>query len=401
VTNPTDHQAPPTEGQEGEDAGYFGPEDVWYAEVPPGYRPPPPPRPPGVVAARILGALGAIAVAAFLVTWAAPRLADLAAGDPPEADLVAAGVPVAFTVPQGSTAAGVGALLEEAGILADGGDFERFVLVGGVADELKAGDYDLVGGMTVEAIADLIVAGPPAVDVFQLTVIEGLRIEEMLESLASQTDYEVEDFAAPLLDGTITSPYLPEELPEGTPPLTAWEGLLFPSTYEFRADASPERILSRLNDEMISRMSEVDWSELEAAGFTPYEGLVIASLIEEEAKLDEDRPLISSVIHNRLAEEMALQIDATVIYALGENPGRVLDEHLEVDSPWNTYRNPGLPPTPIAGVRGASLQAAAHPEDTEFLYYVLIDEEGRHGFSTTLEEHQEKVEQAQADGILP
>ncbi|MET0831638.1 MAG: endolytic transglycosylase MltG, partial [Acidimicrobiia bacterium] len=87
--------------------------------------------------------------------------------------------------------------------------------------------------------------------------------------------------------------------------------------------------------------------------------------------------------------------------APGDTPGRDLDEHRVIHPPCNPHHTPGLPPTPMAGVRGASLLAAAHPEDTEFLYYVLIDEEGRHGFSTTLEEHQEKVEQARADGILP
>ena len=127
----------------------------------------------------------------------------------------------------------------------------------------------------------------------------------------------------------------------------------------------------------------------------------LASLIEAEAKVEEDRPLISSVIHNRLADDQLLQIDATVIYALGENPGRVLERDLEIDSPWNTYLYAGLPPTPIAGVRSASLEAAAAPADTNFFYYVLVSEDGSHGFSETLEEHNEKVAQAREDGVLP
>jgi len=404
VTVPPDHQVGSSDPGSGtasdDDYGYYDRDEVWYAEAPQGYRPPPPASRPGVIAAKILAALAAIGLAALAITWAAPKLADLAAGDRTD-NLVAAGAPVEFTVPAGATARAIGNLLEDAGLLADGGSFERFVTVGGVADELKAGDYSLVGGMGVEAIADLIVAGPPAVDVYRLTVIEGLRIEEMLESLADQSDHGVDDFTAPLLDGTVTSPFLPDELPEGTPPLTAWEGLLFPATYEFVIDATPAQIVQRLNEEMIARMRAVDWSELEAKGYTPYQGLIIASMIEKEAKLDEDRPLISSVIDNRLDIGMALQIDATVIYALGENPGRVLFEHLEIDSPWNTYRYPGLPPTPIGGVRAASLDAAAHPEQTDFLYYVLIDLEGRHGFSTSLEEHHAKVAQARADGVLP
>lgn len=373
---------------------------VWYGEVAPDYRPPPPRSSLGVIAAKVLAALVLIGLAALAITWAAPRLADLAAADP-AANLVAAGEPVEFTVPAGATARSIGGLLEEAGLVVDGGSFERFVSVGGVADELKAGDYDLVGGMSTEAIVDIIVTGPPAVDVFRITVIEGLRIEEMLESLANQTDHSADDFAAPLLDGSVTSPFLPAELPEDIPPIVAWEGLLFPATYEFEVDATPAMIVQRLNEEMIARMRAVDWSGLEARGFTPYQGLIIASLIEKEARLDEDRPLIASVIANRLDAGMLLQIDATVIYALGENPGRVLFEDLEIDSPWNTYQNLGLPPTPIGGVRAASLAAAANPEQTDFFYYVLVDLDGSHGFSTTLEDHQAKVAQARADGVLP
>ncbi len=351
-------------------------------------------------ALKVAAVLVIIAAAAGAMAYAAPRLAERVAG--PQTDqTIPAGDQVTVVVPAGSTARNIGAILQDAGVVADGGSFERFVQVGGVADELKAGQYTFVGGMSTEAIVAILVEGPPPVDVFRVTVIEGLRIEEMLESLAEQTGYTVDELAEPLLDGTITSPYLPDELPEGADPITAWEGLLFPSTYEYRVDAPARNIVGRLANEMTRRVRAVDWTELEAADLTPYDGIVVASLIEKEAKLDEDRSVISSVIHNRLNEDMLLQVDATVIYALGENPGRVLDEHLEIDSPWNTYRYPGLPPTPIGGVRAASLEAAAHPDESDYLYYVLIDADGKHGFSETLEEHNRKVAQAREDGILP
>lgn len=360
----------------------------------------PEPTPWPVRIAKVVAVLIAIGIIAGAGAYVAPRLAERIAADV-TASTIAPGQEVVLTVPLGSTAGDIGRLLESSGLIVDGGSFERTVRIQGVAEQLKAGSYTMVGGMSTNAIISQLVVGPPAPDTFRLTVIEGLRIEEMLESIADQTDYTFDELAAPLLDGTVTSPFLPEELPPDVPPLTAWEGLLFPATYDFVVDAPPESILSRLANELNARMSSVDWSEVEDAGLTPYEGLIIASLIEKEAKLDEDRPLISSVIHNRLGDGIALQIDATVIYALGENPGRVLFSDLEIDSPWNTYRYTGLPPTPIGGVRDLSLQAAANPANTDFYYYVLIDEEGRHGFSETLEEHNEKVAQAREDGILP
>jgi UPF0755 protein len=125
-------------------------------------------------------------------------------------------------------------------------------------------------------------------------------------------------------------------------------------------------------------------------------------MIEREAALDDERPIIASVIFNRLELGMLLQIDATVVYALGGLPegGLTLDD-LEIDSPYNTYRRPGLPPTPIAGVRAASLQAVAEPEETDYLYYVLISEDGSHAFTADFDEFLELQEQARRDGIIP
>jgi UPF0755 protein len=369
-------------------------QDHYYVE---GDRVPPP---WGLRILKFFAVIGVIVIVGFVGAAMAERLADTVAAEP-TSSTIPAGQEVALTVPLGSTASDIGTLLASAGLISDGATFERTVRIQGVAEQLKAGSYTLAGGMSTNEIISELIAGPPAPDTFRLTVIEGLRIEEMLQSIADQTDYTFDELAAPLLDGTITSPYLPEEIPAGAPELTAWEGLLFPATYDFVADASPASILGRLVRELNARMDAVDWTALEDEGFTPYEGLIIASLIEKEAKLEEDRPLISSVIHNRLADDIALQIDATVIYALGENPGRVLERDLEIDSPWNTYRISGLPPTPIGGVRSASLEAAADPAETDFFYYVLVDEDGSHGFSETLEEHNEKVAQAREDGVLP
>ena len=167
------------------------------------------------------------------------------------------------------------------------------------------------------------------------------------------------------------------------------------------SEATPDVILQRLADTLAARIASQDWGALADLGLTPYDGLVIASLIEKEAKLDDERPVISSVIYNRLVTNQRLQIDATIIYALGKNPGQLLLSDLEVDSPYNTYLNDGLPPTPISGVRVLSLEAASIPDQTEFFFYVLVDLDGTHGFSATQEEHNAKKEEARANGVIP
>lgn len=346
---------------------------------------------------------GGVVVLVLLIAVFGARLArDLAARFPAEVESVAPGAvgEVSFTIPAGVSARTIGDILEESGLIEDGDEFELEVRRLGVADELKAGDYTLEGGTLSEMIA-AVVAGPAASNVISLRVIEGLTIDEMLESIADQTVHTRAELEEALLGGEVKSVLLPESAPPDHPEITRWEGLLAPDTYEFREDATPEQILSRLADTLASRVDDQDWTLLEAAGLTPYQGLIIASLIEREAKLAEDRPLIASVIKNRLDAGIGLQIDATVLYALGENRAQLLTDDLEVDSPYNTYLVPGLPPTPIAGVRLASLEAAAAPADTAFYYYVLVDSSGKHGFSETLEEHNRKKQEAKDAGVIP
>jgi UPF0755 protein len=341
-----------------------------------------------------------VVVGFFAITALAKKLASGISNDSTATVAIEEGREVDFQVQSGATAKGIAAALFEAGIITDAGDFEDAVNAAGAGGQLKAGDYQLVTGTDYDTLIGILVAGPETMPVYSVTVIEGLTIDEMLASLAKQTGYTTTELAAPLINGTISSPYLPDKAPAGYPELTRWEGLLAPDTYEFREDASPADIVGQLVDTLTRRVSETDWSTIEDLGLDPYDGLVIASLVEKEAKLDEERPTIASVITNRLREGMALQIDATIIYALGENKGEVTNADLEVDSPYNTYKNVGLPPTPIGGVRPASIDAAAHPADTNYFYYVLINKDGTHGFSETLEEHNRKKQAAKDAGVL-
>jgi UPF0755 protein len=193
--------------------------------------------------------------------------------------------------------------------------------------------------------------------------------------------------------GAVRSKYEPPEV-------TSLEGLLYPDTYFVSKDETDQQILTRLVSAFDQKADTIGLSGPNAAGMTPYQTVVAASLIEREAKLDEDRPLISAVIHNRLAAGMPLQIDATVCFAKGGCNAAPTAADLALDSPYNTYKVAGLPPTPISNVTLKSLQAAQNPAPVPYLYYVLSDKNGKHKFATTPEEHNRNVEEARQKGLL-
>ncbi|MCP4967890.1 MAG: endolytic transglycosylase MltG, partial [bacterium] len=252
-----------------------------------------------------------------LLTSIARNLASGISNESTGTILIEEGLEVEVDIAAGSSASAIAAALVEEGVIGDPADFESAVRSQGVADQLKAGEYLLVTGTDTDDLIDILVEGPEPADVYRVTVIEGLGIEEILESLSVQTGYTRTQLEAPLTNGTIDSPYLPKEAPEGYDEIIRWEGLLAPDTYEFRREAGPAEILGAMVDTLATRLSSMDWSVIEEMGLDEYDGLIIASLIEKEVKLDEERPVVASVITNRLEAGIALQIDATIIYALG------------------------------------------------------------------------------------
>ena len=359
----------------------------------------PPPRRWWVMLLKLIGVL---AIIWFVFVYGQRLAENLAVAVTPEPTVLAIepGIEVTVVIPSGATARSIAAQLEAEGVVEDGDTFESAIRQLGAAGSLKAGTYEIVTGTSHTDLVSQLTIGPPAVETFRLTIIEGLSVEQMLSALGRQTPYSLVDFQAALIEGRVTSPFRPEELPADVPELAAWEGLLAPDTYEFSVEAPPAAILQRMADTLTDRVDALDWAVLDDLQLTPYDGIILASLIEKEVKIDEEREVVASVIMNRLRDEWLLEIDATIIYALGDNPGEVLLSDLEIESLYNTYAHAGLPPTPIAGVRLRSLEAAAQPASTEFYYYVLVAEDGTHGFSATLEEHNAKKEQAKAAGVL-
>lgn len=348
---------------------------------------------------RALGVLAAVVAIGAAVVFGAQALGNWASnlGDPLPGDVqsdVPAGTPVDIVIPAGATARGIGELLAEQGVVRSSNEFELAVRAQDAGSQLKAGEYQLVTGMEISDVLTVLIVGPED-DTYRLVVREGLWIEEILDALAEGSGLPRSDFQSALLGGSVESSLLQGPATE----LEAWEGLLFPATYEFFDDASADEILQRLATTMEQRVEEA-WPNGLPDGLTEYQGIIIASLIEAETRVETERPLVSSVIDNRLDLGMPLGIDATLVYALGErgapNPSQVEDS-----DPFNSRTQIGLPPRPIGAPGLASLQAAAEPAETEFLYYVLTSLDGTHSFTADYDQFINWKNQARADGIIP
>jgi UPF0755 protein len=303
------------------------------------------------------------------------------------------GEKVAVDIVPGTSVSGVAAKLEDSGVITSAGIFRLYLQATGGAGSIQAGEYDLRKNLSMGETKAALRRGP-SIKFQKLTIPEGLTLEQIADRVGELPGRSREKFLSAARSGTVRSKWQP-------PGSTNLEGLLFPDTYLVTDKEDEAGIVRRL----VSRFDQVaDEVGLSAAapptGLGPYQLIVAASLVESEAKVKEDRRLIASVISNRLQKGMKLQIDATVLYALGKHKERVLYKDLEVDSPYNTYRIDGLPPTPISAAGKASLEAMLHPADTTYLYYVLSDRNGKHAFATTPGEFEALKAEARRKGLL-
>lgn len=305
--------------------------------------------------------------------------------------LAGAGAPTAgqgelveFEVPEGVGTSQIAADLAEAGVIGSEWAFRLSARFDERSGRIQAGTHQLRTGMSSDAVLETL-SSEPQVDTFQVTIPEGLTVEETLARIAEAGDYDAEQLRAALDEVELPEWVPASQLPDGAEP---FEGVLFPETYRFRDDAQPVAVLRRLVEETETVMQDVQ----PPSGFTRYEVLTIASLVEREAKLADEQPTVASVIYNRLAEPMRLQIDATVLYARDGGSGPLTQSDLDLQSPWNTYASDGLPPTPIAAPGRRAIRAAANPDDTDYRYYVVNDlDTGSHAFAETKAQHDANV----------
>ncbi|ETW93463.1 MAG: aminodeoxychorismate lyase [Candidatus Entotheonella factor] len=249
---------------------------------------------------------------------------------------------------------------------------------------LQAGEYALRASMSPAQIVDILRQGK--VQHYALTIPEGLTVREIAAIVAEQ---QVGDAAT--IRTLMSDPAFIASLNLETPSL---EGYLFPDTYHLPSSISEKALLTLMVDTLRKNYTDEIAARADQLGLTQHEVLTLASLIEKEAQVDDERPLISAVYHNRLKKGMRLQCDPTVIYALGEKfDGNIRKRDLRIDSPYNTYRYAGLPPGPIANAGRRSLEAAVNPAQVDYIYFVATGDKGQHQFSHTLKEHNRAVQQ--------
>jgi UPF0755 protein len=286
-------------------------------------------------------------------------------------------------IPPGAGPASIGRRLVEAGVIRDTLGFRFELGRTGTGRRLQAGEYRFDRAMTVKEVVAKIAHGD--VYLLPITFREGLLIREMAQLFESKGFGPAAEFIAAASDaGPI----------HGLDPAARdLEGYLFPDTYAMPRHATAAQLVARMVAGFEKVLTPKLRADAEARGLSVRELVTLASIVEKETGKSEERPLVAAVYANRLRIGMGLQCDPTVIYALeraGQYNGNLTRENLQFDSPYNTYRYAGLPPGPIASPGQASLEAAAHPADVPYVYFVSRGD-GSHAFATTLDEHNRNV----------
>ncbi|MCF8720421.1 endolytic transglycosylase MltG [Nitrospina gracilis] len=291
-------------------------------------------------------------------------------------------------VERGMTLKQVSRHLSDKRLIANPTGFVLFAYLQGKQNQIRAGEYELSGRMPPKQILETITSGQSVLHA--LTVPEGYRILEIAglveqAGLGSRERF-VEETRNPELIRTVGAPA--EDL----------EGYLFPETYKFPKNAGEKRIVETMVQTFQEKVNPAKaMRQAEAMNLTFHEIITLASIIEKETGAPSERELISSVFHNRLKRNMRLQTDPTVIYALADFDGNIRKKDLSVESPYNTYLYPGLPPGPIASPGLESIKAALNPAETKYLYFVSR-QDGTHKFSTNLDDHNRAVVKYQLQG---
>lgn len=324
-----------------------------------------------LVATMLLLLVMAVGAAAWLVLFRSPTSVE-------------SGRAVQLEIPSGASTARIADILADAGVVANPQMMRVRARLLRADGSLKPGVYDLETGMSYAAAIERLVNGPPVAYV-TVTIPEGFVVAQIAERLEEQVGIPQADTLA-LADGGIEHfvddhPYL-ADAHRGS-----LEGFLFPKTYRIEEGSTAEQVLRMMLRQFDTELAQVDLEAARARGFDVVDLVTMASIIERETRLDRERPLVSSVIHNRLDKGMLLEIDATIEYVLPGTRFRLRYSDLRIDSPYNTYRYKGLPAGPISNPGLASLKAAASPAETDYLYYVLTDEDGSHTFTSNNKDH--------------
>ena len=343
-----------------------------------------------------LTALSLVVATAFLVAASTvPRVigAEIAARVAPRAN-VPDGAPIDIEIPGGTPPSRIIAMLADAGVVRDAGALDALIAFRGLARKLQAGRYRFARGTSPAEVARVLVTGPNRPTV--ITLREGLRNEEVADTLEREGVAKRADFLAAL-----AAPHA-EAFLVARPAGASLLGYVLPDTYSYAPDSTGAEMLQAMLDAFGKQVTPDLLADAQRSGLSLHEVVTLASIVERETAAREERPLIAAVFRNRLAQEIPLQADPTVQFALTRLPGfdpaggywkRLLTvPDLGVDSPYNTYRRRGLPPGPIANPGIDAIRAVVRPAEVNSLYFVASPACDRtHRFSSTLAAHNANV----------
>jgi UPF0755 protein len=289
---------------------------------------------------------------------------------------------IAVTIPVGTGIHDIATKLEEQGVIKSSWAFEWYVRNKDIRDRLQAGTYSLRPSQSVPEIVNIMTQGKVATNL--ITILPGQRLDQIRSALINNGGFSATSVDEALkADNYLDHPALVDK-PHGA----NLEGYLYPDSYQRIAETKPEAIIRAALDEMHNHATPEIRAAITKQGLTMHEGIILASIVEQEVGNPEDKPKVAQVFLRRLREGMALQSDITGIYGAlkdGKEPS------LTYDSAYNTHFHKGLPPTPISNISQSSLEAIARPAKTDFLYFVAGDD-GITYFSHTLKEHEALVE---------
>ncbi|MET0726674.1 MAG: endolytic transglycosylase MltG [Acidimicrobiales bacterium] len=298
-------------------------------------------------------------------------------------------------IPEGSTSDDIGTLLAAEDIITSDFVWGWYLRING-GGPFQAGVYELATNSAMGDVVETLTEGPRPPEERSFTVPEGYTVPEIIARLADPEEglgFDAAKVQSVLDSGQVRSEFQPADQPSN-------EGILFPETYRISEDADELAVLQQMVGQLDATLNELGVaSAQERFNLSPYEILIVASLIEEETKVDAERPKVAQVIYNRLRQRIPLGIDATSRYE-AEIAGRDREDiDFESDSPYNTRRNQGLPPTPIAAPGRASIAAALNPEEGPWTFYVLEDAEGNHFFTESNREFLAAKERCRQNGL--
>ncbi|WP_373752257.1 endolytic transglycosylase MltG [Jeotgalibaca porci] len=299
-------------------------------------------------------------------------------------------------IPLGTSTSGIAEILEEKGIIKDGTVFSYYMKTKSVP-EFKAGFYQVSPAMDLDDIIEVLEEGGTATPVsedYKILVREGATVKEIAAEFAAKTDFTEKEFLDAINNETFIDSLIAEypntitEAVKNEEILYKLEGYIFPATYDYMSTYEPEdmiEVMVQKTDEVLKTYQE----KIKASGYTVHEILTLASLVEKEGIAYEDRQMIADVFFNRLEDDMALQSDISLLYALDKHTEYVTIADTEVDSPYNLYINKGFGPGPFDNPSEQAIQATLNPIDGDYLYFLADLETGEVYFSETYEQHLE------------